>query len=119
MHILCMVRTRRQQERIPPAHFIGAWRRHRQLTQEQLAERAGVARSTITRIEHGEYSLSTQTAAAIAVALYLDVPDLFRDPDDIHGVWSIATQLAKLDPAQKRVVEMLINTLLKEANGQA
>jgi len=44
-------------------------RKDAKLTQEQLAERAGVSTSTITRIEQGERGVSTKTEKALAQAL--------------------------------------------------
>ncbi len=113
-----MPRKQRVADREPPIHFLQQWRRHRALTQQKLAERAGLSHSTISRLENGETNLTRDTAALLAAALLIDIADLFRDPGDPHGVWSLARNLAKLPPAQRKMVETIIAAFLMEANGQ-
>ena len=52
-----------------PGHHISAWRKHRRLTQAQLAQRVGVTQSAIAQLERGLISYSQPTLEAIAVAL--------------------------------------------------
>ncbi|WP_029146206.1 helix-turn-helix domain-containing protein [Microbacterium luticocti] len=52
---------------------LGAWRRLQGLTAQQVAERAGVGRATITKIEAGD--LGVGFGAVLAVARALDVLD--------------------------------------------
>ncbi len=47
------------------------------MTQEQLAERAGVRRETIVFLEQGKYNPSLKLAHDIAVALGTELDDLF------------------------------------------
>lgn len=54
-------------------------RRLRELSQEELADRAGVYRSHITLIERGEINFTIDTMEAIAHAMDLEVRDLL-DP---------------------------------------
>lgn len=59
---------------------IGRIRRQRQLTQEQLAERAGVSVDTIKKLEQGtRTSARIATLAAIARALGVQTSELFGD----------------------------------------
>jgi transcriptional regulator with XRE-family HTH domain len=51
-------------------------RQERQLTQEQLAERAGVTREYIARLEAGRYDPSLSTIEKLAKALRVKVNDL-------------------------------------------
>jgi len=44
----------------------------RQLTQDQLADRAGLDRTYVSRLEHGQHNLTVLTLARLAHAL--DVP---------------------------------------------
>ncbi|HEY4239379.1 MAG TPA: helix-turn-helix transcriptional regulator [Kofleriaceae bacterium] len=57
------------QARVSFGRRIKRLRKQAKLTQEQLAERAGVATSTITRIEQGDRGVSTKTENALAAAL--------------------------------------------------
>lgn len=49
-----------------------AKRREKGLTQEQVAEAAGIARSYYTRIENGDHKVPVETAKRIAQVLEMD-----------------------------------------------
>lgn len=57
-------------------HPVRVWREHRDLTQVQLAEAAGVSQSAIAHIERGASSPSLETLRRIAKALRVDLDDL-------------------------------------------
>jgi transcriptional regulator with XRE-family HTH domain len=62
-------------------HYIKEWRKHRGLTQEQLAERIGIARSYLTKIERGSRRYDQPFLEAAADALRCEPGDLImRDP---------------------------------------
>lgn len=48
-------------------------RKHEGLTQEQLAERAGIQRTHLGRIEAGKYAVTLETVQAIAEGLGMTV----------------------------------------------
>lgn len=48
-------------------------------SQEQLAERAGLARNYVGNVERAEYKVTVETLALIAKALNLRLRDLTRD----------------------------------------
>jgi transcriptional regulator with XRE-family HTH domain len=81
------------------------------LTQEQLADRVGVAVSTISQLETMKQGYSQPTLEAIADALGCEPADLLMrkppskdDDDPNNGIWSI---WEKLDvPARNQVVEI-------------
>ena len=54
--------------RIPLTH-LRAWREFRVLSQAELAEKAGVSRSTVLLIEKGESSVNPATVGRLAAAL--------------------------------------------------
>lgn len=71
-------RNQRNEGQAPPAvrralrevaDDIGVWRRLRGLTQVQLADRAGVSRDTLTRLEGGDGGVSTENLLRILRAL--------------------------------------------------
>jgi transcriptional regulator with XRE-family HTH domain len=86
-------------------HF-KAWRKHRGLTQEQLAERIGIARSYLTKIERGDRRYDQPFLEAAAEALRCTPADLImRDPTDPEGLWSIYETLTA--PERVRAVAVL------------
>ena len=59
----------RECRRLDTAIAVSRAREQAHLTQEQLAERSGLSRNTIIRIERGSTSLSIKTLGKIASAL--------------------------------------------------
>lgn len=55
---------------------------HGEMTQQQLAERAGVTRQTIIALEAGKYAPSLLLAFRIARAFGVGVEDVFQYADD-------------------------------------
>jgi transcriptional regulator with XRE-family HTH domain len=82
-----------------PRHFIKQWRKHRGLTQEQLAERIGIARSYLTKIERGDRRYDQPFLEHAADALRCEPADLImRNPTAEEGIWSV---WEKLSPAER------------------
>jgi len=55
---------------------VKVWREYRGMTQQQLAEAAGISASYLSQIESGKRTGSAEVLAAIAKALRLTVDDL-------------------------------------------
>jgi DNA-binding XRE family transcriptional regulator len=55
------------------------WRKHRGLTQHQLAKKTGVAKGYISQIENGKRTPSISVLKAIAAALLVDFEDVMPD----------------------------------------
>ena len=53
-------------------------RRERRLTQSELAERAGVRRETIARLERGQYNPSLKLAYDISKVLGASIEEIFQ-----------------------------------------
>jgi transcriptional regulator with XRE-family HTH domain len=71
-------------------HFIREWRKHRGLTQAQLAERIGIAESYVSKIESGKRRYDQPFLEAAADVLRCDPADLIiRDPSDPDGIWTV------------------------------
>jgi transcriptional regulator with XRE-family HTH domain len=80
-------------------HFIKEWRVFRNLSQEALASRMGVARSYISHIENGNRRYDQVFLEAAAEALGCEPADLImRDPSQADSIWSIWDQI----PATQR-----------------
>jgi|SRR5579872_608560 transcriptional regulator with XRE-family HTH domain len=86
-------------------HFIRAWRKHRGLTQAQLAERIGIDRSYLSNIETGRRRYDQPFLEAAAEVLRCEPADLIvRDPTQPEGLWSIWDQLGPVE--RRQLVEM-------------
>lgn len=82
-------------------HYIRAWREHRGLTQEQFAERVGINRAYLSKIETGKRRYDQPFLEAAAEALRCAPADLLiRDPSDPDGIWSIWDNLAQAQRTQ-------------------
>lgn len=67
--------------RKPRRIYLAEWREARGLTQEQLANRLGTTGVTVSRWETGRSLLNTNVMSALAEALNIEPPDLYRHPD--------------------------------------
>ena len=55
---------------------IKVWREYRQLTQQQLADRAGISKAYLSQIEPGKRTGTTEVLSAIARTLNLSLDDI-------------------------------------------
>lgn len=70
--------------------YLREWRKHRGLNQEQLADRIGVDRTIVSKIENGKLGYHQAFLEAAALALMCDPADLLvRDPSKPEGIWSV------------------------------
>ena len=71
--------------------FLPVYRSERGMTQEELANRVGVRRETISRLEKGQYNPSLKLAMDIAAVFSLPVESLFFFYDDGQPLEKIKT----------------------------
>lgn len=70
--------------------FVSEWRKHRGLTQEQLAERVGWSVSNVSQLEQGRQGYSQEGLEALADALNCDPGQLLNvNPMKSEGIWSL------------------------------
>ena len=71
-------------------HYIREWRRHRGLSQEQLALRIDKDQSYLSKIERFKHDYSQGLLEAVAEALACEPADLImRDPTQAAAIWDI------------------------------
>ena len=88
-----------------PNHRIREWRKYRGLTQEQLAERIGIARSYLTKIERGSRRYDQPFLEAAAEALRTEPATLINvDPTASESLWSVWEQLTVPERVQAEAV---------------
>ena len=66
-----------------------AWRLYRGLTPNDLAERTGLASTTVVKIENGKQDVTGKTLALLAAALETTPSGLLSPPNDRADIWSI------------------------------
>jgi len=70
--------------------YIREWRKFRNLTLEQLADRIDMQASALSYLERGQSAYTQGTLEAIADALQTSVSSLImRDPTQDDAIWSI------------------------------
>jgi transcriptional regulator with XRE-family HTH domain len=87
--------------------YIRAWRKHRELTLAQLADRLSVeleieiSEGQLSRIERGETPYSQDILEAVAQVLRCEPADLImRDPTQPDAIWSLIDTLKPVERAQ-------------------
>ncbi len=92
-------------------------RKARNWTLEQAAQQAGLARSTLSKIENGQMSPTYDALKKLAVGLEISVPQLFTPPvkDQINGRLSITKNgQGAAHPTTTYEHELLAETLTKK-----
>jgi transcriptional regulator with XRE-family HTH domain len=84
-------------------------RKHRKLTQEALADLAGVAHDTVRRLEKGAFSPSFDTMVKVACGLGVPVPALFCD--DYGVADDLATVVRGLPEREQLILIAVVGVL--------
>lgn len=107
--------TRRAtKQAVRPRHFIREWRKHRGLTQEQLAQRVDVVVSSISQLETGKQGYSQSMLEALAEALACDTWDLLHnDPSKEGDVVDLTRLLNNASPELKAEALGFVKGLLR------
>jgi transcriptional regulator with XRE-family HTH domain len=83
------------------SHYIKEWRKFRKLTQDELAERVGITRTYLSKIENAKRKYDQRFLEAAADALECTIADLLvRDPSEPEGIWSVWEELEPFERAQ-------------------
>ncbi len=94
--------------------FLRQWREHRNLTQDQAAERIGLDRSQLSRIENGQSPYNQPFMEAAASAYRCDVADLLmRNPKDKSAIWTLIDAVRDTSPATQRQIQAIVETIIK------
>lgn len=80
-----MAKQMRKRPTTRPRHYVKEWRQHRNLTQDQLAERVDRSRGLISQIEGGLTDLTEDMIYALASALNCEPWDIFRVNPLVEG----------------------------------
>lgn len=94
--------------------FIRHWREFRELNQDQAAERIGIDRSQLSRIENGKAPYNQAFLEAAAYAYRCDPADLLmRNPLDDDAIWTLIDVVRGTSSEKQKQISAVIETLLK------
>ena len=93
----------------PPKTYLRQWRKFRDLTQEQLAERVGMTAPTISQLENNKPGFTGDSLAKMAEALGCTPAALLaydpRDPDSLWPIFEAANRLR--GPSRQKIRAIL------------
>jgi transcriptional regulator with XRE-family HTH domain len=91
-------------------HFIKHWREYRGLTQDQLADRLGMSKASLSRVENLLQPYTQDLLEGLAEALNTDPASLLmRNPQDPAAIWTIWDQA---QPAERAQIEDVARVLI-------
>lgn len=92
-------------------HYIKEWRLHRGLSQQQVADRIGIDKSYLSKIENGKKRYDQPFLEAAAEVLSCEPADLIRkDPAAPEEIWDFYD---KMTDTQKAQATEVVKALLK------
>lgn len=95
-------------------HFWKEWREFRGLDQEPAAERIGISRTQLSKIENMKSPYSQGLLQAAAYAYQCSEADLImRNPLNEDAPWSLYDQLRQAPEADQKRLAAMISTFLK------
>lgn len=98
-------------KRVRRQTFLRQWREYRSLTQDDLAERLGTSKASISRIEAGQQAYTQDFLEACADALRTDPASLLmRNPTDEEAVWSLWD---KAKVGDRKMIENIVRSVIK------
>ncbi|WP_296441273.1 helix-turn-helix transcriptional regulator [Rhizobium sp. 60-20] len=108
--------------------YIAEWRESRGLTQEELAERISMSRSTLSKIETSDSPYTQRTLEAIALALGCKPHDLLmpvairmeKSPEDAlrSAMLAYGVDHGQIERAMKIIATFIPSTADEERSGQ-
>jgi len=100
-------------------HRIKIFRENKNLSMNELAKKAGIGQSTLSYIESGQRQPTFEIVERIVNALGMTLAEFFTEdqektklPTDILQIVNMAKEIP---PEQLKVVEVLMETLIKES----
>ena len=88
---------------------IQKYRKFQKLTQEKLAEIVGIDTTSISAIENGKYFVSAETLNKLALALKVNVSDLFDNNNSCEVTYNEILQLLEVLKEDKSRLNALKN----------
>jgi transcriptional regulator with XRE-family HTH domain len=95
-------------------HYWKEWREFRQLDQEVAAERIGISRTQLSKIENMKSPYSQGLLQAAAYAYQCSEADLLiRNPLNADAPWSLMDAMQRAPESTRAQIRAVVETLLK------
>lgn len=95
--------------------YLRQWRKYRDLTQEELAERVGMTAPTISQLENNKQGFTGDSLAKIAAALGCSPAALLAyDPKDPESLWPIFEAADRLKGANRQKIRAILKVALDQ-----
>jgi transcriptional regulator with XRE-family HTH domain len=95
---------------VPYRHYLREWRKHRGLTQDELAARAEIPKSILSRYETGDRRIHLEVQFKLMAALGIRPAQFFSPPDTP----SIDAMVAGETPENRRRLVNLVKAFLSQ-----
>lgn len=96
--------------------FIREWRKHADLTQEQLAEKVDRSPSWVSQIENGEIGFTEESLSLLADALGCEPADFLKGPPvEAEQPLALPEVFHSLSPAEQEQAIAVMEALRKRA----
>ena len=113
-YVNCMATEPDPPPKAAPRHYLREWREFRNLRQEDLAERAGVSESVISRYETGRRGITLKMQ--IKLMRVLDImPNQFWSPPDAPSLDALA---AGLSPSKRKLLVSIVRVMLDDLESE-
>lgn len=94
--------------------FLRQWREHRNLTQDQAADRMGIDRSLLSKVENGKAQYNQAFLEAAAMAYSCEPSDLLiRNPKDKSAIWSLIDSARQAPANVQRIIVATVESIIK------
>lgn len=93
-------------------NYFQQWRKAKDLTQSQVAERSGLSQGTIAKLEAGKIGFTQGNVEALAHAYGCEVADLFRPPHKTRN--ELADFVMSLDEKKRGRALRILKTHFEE-----
>lgn len=96
-------------------HFAKQWRKHKGLSQTELAERLGTTQSEISKVERLDKRVKVSDLSAVADGLGVSIDDLILvDPSNPDPAKAVYSKIRRAAPEKQKQIMAVVDALLGE-----
>lgn len=116
--IVILTRMANKNELAVPT-FLKSWRKHRDMTQEELGAAVGLTAASISQLENGKQGFTDESLANFARALQCTPAELLaHDPTRDDSFWPLFQEAEGLKGQERQRVRRIIRAALAPIEGE-